>query len=452
MRTTSLGAICRFAAGSAFKPQYQGQISGEWPFIKVSDMNLAGNEYVIRFANHYVTEIQRKEMNAKLHPVGSTVFAKIGIALTTNRRRILVRPTIIDNNMMSATAVESEVTPRFLNLLLKTIDFNTISVGSALPYLNVSDLQKIEVIIPDLKIQRSIVRVIGDLDDKIELNRQTNQTLERIAQTLFKSWFVDFEPVQAKIAAKAAGRDPERAAMCAISGKLESELDQLPPEHRQQLAATVALFPDELVESELGLIPNGWEVGTVADLGEVICGKTPPTADSENYGDDVPFITIPDMHDKLMVTTTSRSLSHKGADTQKKKYLPPGSVCVSCIATPGLVVRVTRKSQTNQQINSVVPYEKWGEEFPLFVLRLIGDRVKAGGSGGSVFHNLSKSGFEQLHVLLCDEKLAQAFNLFVVSVLEHILLNQQQSEALSEIRDSLLPKLLSGEIEVIQVD
>jgi len=118
----------------------------------------------------------------------------------------------------------------------------------------------------DLDEQNTIALILSSFNNKIELNRQINQTLEQIAQTIFKSWFVDFEPVKAKIAAKAAGRDPESAAMCAISGKLEPELDQLPPEQRQQLAATATLFPDELVESELGLIPVGWEVRKVESL------------------------------------------------------------------------------------------------------------------------------------------------------------------------------------------
>ena len=104
--------------------------------------------------------------------------------------------------------------------------------------------------------------------NKIQLNRQINQTLEEMAQAIFKSWFVDFEPVKAKIEAKANGQDPERAAMCAISGKTDAELDHLPPDQLAQLRATAALFPDELTDSELGLIPKGWESDTIDDIVE----------------------------------------------------------------------------------------------------------------------------------------------------------------------------------------
>ena len=118
--------------------------------------------------------------------------------------------------------------------------------------------------------QKVIGDTLYDLNKKIELNRQINQTLEHIAQAIFKSWFVDFEPVKAKIQAKQNGQDPERAAMCAISGKTDAELDAFleasTPVQRQQLTATAALFPDEFEDSELGEIPKGWSTGTLDDV------------------------------------------------------------------------------------------------------------------------------------------------------------------------------------------
>ena len=423
---TTLEEICKFTAGSAFKTEHQGATTGEHPFIKVSDMNLPGNELFICHAQNFVTREQRSAMKAKLHPAGATVFAKIGVALQSNRRRLLIRPTIIDNNMMSATPLEGNTTSRFLYFLLSTLDFNSISVGSALPYLNVSDLKKMEVSIPtDIATQKEIERILGALDDRITLLRETNATLEAIAQALFKSWFVDFDPVRAKM----EGRAPEG-------------MDE----------TTAALFPNGFEESELGLVPTGWRVGQVADLGDVICGKTPPTAQPENYGTDVPFITIPDMHSLLVVTSTNRSLSHLGADTQKKKYLPVGSICISCIATPGLVVRVTVESQTNQQINSVVPLNGWGKAFPLFLLRRIGDAVRAGGSGGSVFHNLNKSDFEELKVLLTTTELAQKFDDIVEPQVSKIIENQLQARTLATLRDTLLPRLISGQLRLPEAE
>lgn len=290
--------------------------------------------------------------------------------------------------------------------------------------INLKDLRALPIPLPPEGERRTVAEFVGALDDRITLLRETNATLEAIAQALFKSWFVDFDPVHAKL----EGRAPEG-------------MDE----------ATARLFPDSFEESALGLVPKGWWIGTVADIGEVVCGKTPPTSDSANYGDDIPFITIPDMHNLLAVTTTNRSLSNLGAATQRKKSLPVGSVCVSCIATAGLVVRVTTPSQTNQQINSVVPFAQWGQSFPLFTLRRIGDAVRAGGSGGSVFHNLSKSGFEQLKVLFPSEQLALSYGEVVEPVIEKIVANQKQAQTLATLRDTLLPRLISGALRLDSV-
>lgn len=143
-----LGDVCSFTAGSAFKPEHQGSTEGDYPFIKVSDMNLAGNEVFIQSANNYVSKAQQSEMKAKLHPLGATVFAKIGVALISNRRRLLTTPTIIDNNLMSASPVEGKSGAYFLYSMLSTINFNTLVSGTALPYLNVSDLKKIPIVRP----------------------------------------------------------------------------------------------------------------------------------------------------------------------------------------------------------------------------------------------------------------------------------------------------------------
>lgn len=121
-----------------------------------------------------------------------------------------------------------------------------------------SYLKTIEVPVPSIEEQQIVVRNIKALDAKIRANRRINQTLEAMAQAIFKSWFVDFDPVKAKIAAIAQGQDPLRAAMRAISGKTDAELDQMPREQHDQLAATAALFPDAMEESELGEIPKGW--------------------------------------------------------------------------------------------------------------------------------------------------------------------------------------------------
>lgn len=323
----------------------------------------------------------------------------------------------------------NQLSSYFLYLFLRSDLFKeqakSLQSGSAQPQLPIRDLKRIEIPIPPSKTQARICSLLGAFDDRINLLRETNSTLEAIAQALFKSWFVDFDPVRAK-----------------MEGLIPEGMDE----------ATAALFPDAFEESVLGMVPRGWRNGLVSELGEVICGKTPSTKEAANYGDEVPFITIPDMHGLLVVTSTNRSLSRLGADSQRKKYLPVGAICVSCIATPGLVVRVTAEAQTNQQINSVVPSASWGKSFPLFLLRRIGDAVRAGGSGGSVFHNLSKSGFEALSVLLPSHNLARRFDEVAEPLIAKIVENQCQVQTLANLREKLLPRLISGQLRLADVE
>lgn len=172
-----LGDVCSFTAGSAFKPEHQGSSEGDYPFIKVSDMNLAGNEIFIQSANNYVSKAQQSEMKAKLHPLGATVFAKIGVALISNRRRLLTTPTIIDNNLMSASPAEGRSGAYFLYSMLSTIDFNTLISGTALPYLNVSDLKKISIVRPTHDIGSAFERKASSIFSMMQALAAQSSTL-----------------------------------------------------------------------------------------------------------------------------------------------------------------------------------------------------------------------------------------------------------------------------------
>ena len=201
---TTLGGICNMRAGTVFPRILQGKRTGKYPFVKVSDMNLGENTTSIRSANNYVDAEDLPRLKAKPLPAGTTIFAKIGEGLKQNRLRFLVKPTIVDNNMMGALPIAERVDPQFLFYALSQFDFGGIAEGTALPYLAVGDLSRLNLYLPPLTNQRTIANILGSLDDKIELNRQMNETLETMARAIFKSWFVDFDPVRAKM----EGREP----------------------------------------------------------------------------------------------------------------------------------------------------------------------------------------------------------------------------------------------------
>ncbi|WKY56865.1 restriction endonuclease subunit S [Vibrio sp. SNU_ST1] len=305
--------------------------------------------------------------------------------------------------------------PRFRNDMLA---FSTMSTRAS---LNNDMIGRLDISYPSPESQRKVAHVLKSFDDKITINRQTNQTLEQMAQTLFKSWFVDFDPVKAK-----------------MNGEQPKGMD----------AATASLFPEKLVESELGLIPDGWDIVSIKDFGSVVCGKTPPKKNDEFYGGDVPFIKIPDTHGKVFITETTDTLTQAGDESQPKKRIPENSICVSCIATVGQVFITTKPSHTNQQINSVVPYDQNSLYYLLFKFKGLNKHFHDLASGGSATLNMNTSTFSKVALVRPTADLLEAFHKTVGGLMEKMLANQLENATLSELRDTLLPKLLSGEIDL----
>lgn len=299
--------------------------------------------------------------------------------------------------------------------------------GTKMPRGDKKQMLQYPVNLPPLEEQKRIAEILGSLDDKIELLQKQNKTLEDMAKALFKSWFVDFDVVRAK----------QKGLPKADIMREYHLTDEL-----------YDLFPSSFADSPLGPIPSGWEVKTIQDLGEVVCGKTPSTSHKEYYGGSVPFITIPDMHNSIFANKTERYLTSQGEQAQPTKTLPPFSVCVSCIATPGLVTMTTTNSQTNQQINSVIPHNLEAKFYNYYVLRSVADQIRAQGSGGSVFVNLNKTAFSKIKVLWADQSLQKLFTKESESYFNKILNNLKQIQTLTELRDTLLPPLISGKIRV----
>ena len=189
-RSVSLGKLCTLRAGNTFKPKYQGRATGDYPFIKVKDMNSPGNAISITEAENWVTLDECREFRGKPFPPGTSVFAKIGEALRQNRVRFIVRDTLIDNNMMGAMANPEVADERFLYYLLSNFDIASNASGTALPYLTVKVLSTVRFQIPDLSTQRRMAEILSAYDDLIENNRQRIRLLEQAARLLYREWFV----------------------------------------------------------------------------------------------------------------------------------------------------------------------------------------------------------------------------------------------------------------------
>lgn len=256
----------------------------------------------------------------------------------------------------------------------------------------------LDVELPPIEEQRKIGGLLKAIDDKIELNDVINNNLEQQAQAIFKSWFINFEPFNKTM-------------------------------------------------------PSDWIIGTIDDLAkEVVCGKTPSTKKAEYYGSNIPFITIPDMHGKTYAVTTERYLSKLGANSQVKKSLPKNSICVSCIGTAGLVTLVAEESQTNQQINSIIPKDGFSPYYIYLLMQTLSDTINKLGQSGSTIVNLNKSQFGKIQVIIPALSVMIKFDKIVSPMFEKMLQNQMENLKLTSLRDALLPRLMSGELDVSDIE
>ncbi|MCV2217679.1 restriction endonuclease subunit S [Thauera sp. Sel9] len=443
-QTVRIGDLGKVITGKTPSTAISENFGGPYPFITIPDLD---DRREITTSARTLSELGAHAMRSCRLPSDAVMMSCIA---TVGKCGITTKESFT-NQQINSLICKDGIDPRF-------VYYSFTQLGKALEaaggggsvYTNVSKsrFEAIEIRLPPLKEQRSIAEMLARLDDKIALNHRINQTLEAMAQAIFKSWFVDFDPVKAKIAAIEQGEDPLRAAMCAISGKTDAELDQMPREHHNQLAASAALFPDAMEESELGSIPKGWSFRQIAQFGEVVCGKTPAKSNPGYFGLGTPFIKIPDMHNNVYVTQPSEQLTVQGVASQPKKTIPPGSICVSCIATVGKVILVHQPSQTNQQINSIIP-RRLEYSFYLYFQMLEKQQVFFDlASGGSATLNMNTSIFSKVETLLPEDGVIIKFSELISPVFSQILANQKQADNLAEIRDSLLPKLLSGELRI----
>ena len=172
----------------------------------------------------------------------------------------------------------------------------------------------------------------------------------------------------------------------------------------------------------------------------------------EYYGSDIPFVTIPDMHGKIYTVTTERYLSKLGASSQAKKSLPKNSVCVSCIGTAGLVTLVAEESQTNQQINSIIPKDGFSPYYIYLLMQTLSDTINKLGQSGSTIVNLNKSQFGKIQVNIPALSTMIKFDETISPIFEKILQSQKENLNLTSLRDTLLPKLMSGELDVSDIE
>ena len=300
----------------------------------------------------------------------------------------------------------NEVLPKFVFYL-----FNTASVrghikgsasGATVRHTSPSRIYDVPVELPLLPVQRRIVGILSAYDELIENNQRRIQILETMARALYREWFVEFRfPGHDKISR---------------------------------------------VASPLGDIPQGWEVKSIQQLGTVITGKTPSKGNLDFYGNDMPFVKTPDMHGNMFTLGTNDCLSTAGAESQANKTLPAGSICVSCIGTIGVVSITTKDCQTNQQINSVVVANSGSREFLFLRLQDAKQTLENLGANGATMGNVNKGKFKAMKIVCPPDNLLARYHRLVEPMFSEILSLFRHIQTLSQTRDLLLPRLLSGQV------
>lgn len=301
--------------------------------------------------------------------------------------------------------------------------------------------------------QKAIAKILSSLDDMIDLNSRINQTLEAMAQAIFKSWFVDFDPVKAKIAAIEQGQDPLRAAMRAISGKTDAELDLMPREHHDQLAATAALFPDAMEEPELWEIPKGWRIKKLGSVTDYLNRGISP-----KYLENGGVLVLNQKCIRDFRVDESKGRRHDpGQRKIDGRTLEVGDVLVNStgVGTLGRVAQVLHLSEP-AIVDSHVTVVRAGGEINCSYLgcyiNWMQPDIEAMGEGSTGQTELSRLKLSELPILTPYKNVLKAFDALISPLMAEISAKERESVKLAELRDTLLPKLLSGELRVLDTE
>ncbi|MCQ8116874.1 restriction endonuclease subunit S [Methylomonas rosea] len=390
-------------------------------------------------------------------------IGEVGIILDDTRY-------VISSSLMKLTCDRSKVSPKFLYYFFKSslgrheLLKNASQVGTPGIGQPLASLKSIELKLPPLEIQNKIEAILTSLDEKIELNRQTNQTLEQIAQAIFKSWFVDFEPVKAKVAALSwagvRGQElAEQAAICAISGKTPEQLAQLDPQTLQQLKATAALFPDALVDSELGEIPEGWAISKVEEVSSKI-GMGPFGSNikvSTFVEAGIPVISGQHLKSTLLTDGDNNFITEEHAEKLKSSNVFPEDIIFTHAGNIGQVSMIPRSSRYKKYIVSQrqfflrVDRKKTSPYFMTYFFRSPeGQHLLLSNASQVGVPSIARpsSHLKAIELVIPSLEITNAFEFLIFPILETIMKNRELIQTLVSLRDGLLPKLLSGEINL----
>ncbi len=409
--------------GDGYRAKNEELATSGLPFARAGNIN---DGFQFHDADHF-PQANLQRVGNKVSEPGDVVFTSKGTVgrfafVRTETPRFVYSPQLCFWRSRDPRLIE----PRFLFYWMFGREFFVQFKGVAgqtdmAEYVSLRDQRRMHITLPPLPEQRCIAHILGTLDDKIELNRRMNETLEAMARALFKSWFVDFDPVRAK----AEGRDPG-----------------LP----KPLAD---LFPARLVDSELGEIPEGWQTGPILDHARLMSGGTPKTDRSEYWDGSIAWASAKDVSQSpgTFLVATERTITERGLDESATQMVPAFcSVVVARGATTGRMVLFGCDMAMNQTCYALASTT----ETPFALFCRLREEIDAlvHAAHGSVFDTITTSTFTSSRIVLPPKALLKAFEERAAPIFLRVLESTRETRALAALRDAILPKLISGELRV----
>ena len=397
-KEVTLGEIGTIVGGATPSTKITSFYDGNIPWLTPKDLSVNGNKYILR-GERNITEEGFKSCSCKMLPKGSILFssrAPIGyVAIAAN--------DMCTNQGFKSVIPNEETDSEFLYYLLKYNKDNIASQGSGTTFAEVSGktMKEIGVLVPKEKDdQRRIASILSSLDRKIELNNKINADLEEMAQAIFKNWFVDFEPFK--------------------DGKF--------------------------VNSELGMIPEGWKVGRLTDVIKLMPGGTPKTSEPLYWDNGtIPFFSPKDVSG-LYCFETEKHITEAGLNKCSSNLYPKDTIFITCRGTVGKVCLTACNMAMNQSNYAIKAMDGYSQYYVYYLIKSVVERLIKK-SNGAVFSAITSKDFDE-EILIPSKKAVEDFTNVIDGFFRRIVTIGSENSHLSLLRDTLLPRLMSGEIEV----
>jgi type I restriction enzyme, S subunit len=402
-KTYKLKEVCeKIFSGGTPSTSNKEYWNGNIPWLSSGE---TGNRYIYN-TDKFITEIGFQKSSAKMALKNDVVIASAGQGKTRGQTSFLKIDTSINQSVLCFRANKKIIDPKFLffDLSARYDEFRNISDSYSTRGSLTKDLieNQIKLNIPPLPEQQSIASILSAIDDKIENNLAINKTLEEMAMALYKHWFVDFGPFQ----------------------------------------------NGEFVESELGLIPKGWEVKKIGDVIETLGGGTPSTTVKEYWEDgEILWYSPTDLtrENSLFSFDTAKKITPKGLQKSSARLFPAYSILMSSRATIGLLTINTKEACTNQGFITLLPNDIL-TVYQLYFWVKHNEELILSKANGSTFKEISKSNFRDLDILI--GKNVELYIQETKDIFNQIENNLKENQTLTQLRDTLLPKLISGEVRL----